>query len=679
MRGAPNEITLKGFVDQFGGFHRETSNRGFVWVLGAGASVASGIPLGPELVDRWLNQMHLLEEDEEKNLESWATEDELGIPGFTLAKRASFYPEIYQRRFRLDPEDGYADLESIMSGKDPSPGYSILAAAMAANPPRHSVVITTNFDNLVADALAIYTDTFPFVAGHESLARFVRVSMRRPLICKIHRDLLLAPQSDRRSLRRLHDAWGTALRALFQHYRPLFIGYGGNDETLMDLMESLEPEDIEGRPIWCYHNQSEPTERIRNLVAGLKGSLVKVPDFDLLMVLLGEQMGIGTLDEKIGERARKRTEQYRDRLWKLDIISHRDLTKAFAATLARSDGWWAWHRKAFLETDLERREWVYREGILHFPKSAELLGHFANFMRHDRRDFVQADDLYHAALRLDPRDAAVTCNFADFTTEVKQDHDEAEILYRRALNLDPMNAMVIEKFAIFMTRVRGFFDEAEDLCRKLLELEPENADRINSFANFLTDVVGDHVEAEQLYRQSLKLAPQNVAWLNDFAGFLWHVRKGSAIQVDWLYRRALELDPKSATVTGNYAGFLLSRELLDEASKRIEQARCLNESASNQLAAELAFYEAIVRTAKQRDDASVIHELKRLCAGVLPRRTWDVNAVLAFVQRRLSPLDYDFFSAVAGCVRSSAPWPDVLCHFRQWAKERKDFSGNGDD
>jgi hypothetical protein len=67
-----------------------------------------------------------------------------------------------------------------MSGKDPSPGYSILAAALAADPPRHNVVITTNFDNLVADALSIYTDTFPFVCGHESLTAFVRVAMRRP-------------------------------------------------------------------------------------------------------------------------------------------------------------------------------------------------------------------------------------------------------------------------------------------------------------------------------------------------------------------------------------------------------------------------------------------------------------------------------------------------------------------
>src|ERR1035437_3624493 len=60
-----------------------------------------------------------------KNLEKWATAERLGIPEFKYADRACFYPKIYERCFREYPEEGYAFLESVMSGKDPSPGYSI--------------------------------------------------------------------------------------------------------------------------------------------------------------------------------------------------------------------------------------------------------------------------------------------------------------------------------------------------------------------------------------------------------------------------------------------------------------------------------------------------------------------------------------------------------------------------
>jgi hypothetical protein len=221
----------------------------------------------------------------------------LGIPGFEHKSATTFYSRVYERCFRDNPEEGFAYLEALMSGKDPSPGYSILAQVLDKT--AHKMVISTNFDNLVADALSIYTETFPLVIGHESLANFVRVVSRRPVICKIHRDLLLAPKNDHRSLRRLHDSWGIALRALFSQYTPLFIGYGGNDASLMDLLESLDRDEIKGQLIWCYHERFEPSKRIVDPVRQHAGALVLLvklqssdseadymPSYFLLVVML---------------------------------------------------------------------------------------------------------------------------------------------------------------------------------------------------------------------------------------------------------------------------------------------------------------------------------------------------------------------------------------------------------
>lgn len=343
MSNEPHKWTLEGFVEHFDFFHHKMLDHKFVWMLGAGASLASEIPLGSQLVDRWLKELHTREDGGKTPIEEWATDKSLGIDRFKYEHRASFYPKIYERRFKDYPDEGYAYLESVMADADPSPGYSILASALAGGPPerppRHNAVVTTNFDNLVADALSIYTDTFPFVCGHESLTPFVKIAMRRPLVCKIHRDLLLAPQNDTRSLRRLHDAWGTALRSLFEYYTPLFIGYGGNDDTLMDLLESLQPGDIKGQMIWCYHEGADPSERIVNVISDHQGILVPVPDFDLLMVLLGEKMGISLLDEDIGSRAEKRTAKYRNRIQNLDTVEHPEVTKALHETFDRSGGW----------------------------------------------------------------------------------------------------------------------------------------------------------------------------------------------------------------------------------------------------------------------------------------------------------------------------------------------------
>jgi Tfp pilus assembly protein PilF len=503
MPNTVNEWTLDGFVDHFDFVHHKMLDHKFVWVLGAGASYASGIPLGSQLVDEWLKELHLREDREGTPLSEWATDVRLGIKNFDFEQRASFYPRIYERRFREYPDEGYAYLESVMSGKDPSPGYSVLASALALDPPRHNVVITTNFDNLVADALSIYTDTFPFVAGHESLTSFVRVSMRRPLICKIHRDLLLGPQNDSRSLKRLHDAWGTALRALFQHYTPVFIGYGGNDDTLMDLLESFQPADIKGELIWCYYEQQKPSERIGDVVTELNGILVPAPDFDLLMILLGERMEIKLLDEEIGRRSTKRTKKYRERIQELDTVKHPSVTKALAATFDRSGGWWAWYRKAEAEQDLERREIVYRQGLIHCPKSAELHGSFANFLNFFLHKADEAELEYQRALDLDPNNPAITGNYANFMIDVRKNPDEAERLYRLGLESDPKNADNIGNYAAFVSDVRKNPEEAELLYRRALELNPKQADNNSNYVGFL---IGQNRLDEALERLEIATA-----------------------------------------------------------------------------------------------------------------------------------------------------------------------------
>jgi len=406
---------------------------------------------------------------EEQNLplEEWATDENLGIQGFKYEETPSFYPMVYERRFREYPEEGYACLEDLMSGMDPSPGYSILAEALSGT--RHSAVITTNFDNLVADALLIYSDTFPFVCGHESLASFVRVAMRRPLVCKIHRDLLLGPKNDPRSLKRLHEAWAAALRALLEHYTPIFIGYGGNDDSLMDLLGSLEEGEIRGQMLWCYYEESAPGDRIKELVSHHRGVLVPVPDFDLLMVLLEDRMGIKPLHATISERAEKRTKTYRDRILALDIAKHSWAAKPLAAVFERAGGWWAWELKARSETDPARRETIYRQGAEACPKSHELRCNFANFLTDVRQDHNEAEKLYRKAQELAPKNATITGNFARFMWKVRQKHDKAEQLFRKALQLDSKHANNTGDFGGLLV-AKGQTEEAGSVLHRAGEL-----------------------------------------------------------------------------------------------------------------------------------------------------------------------------------------------------------------
>jgi len=312
----PEEWGPEGLCEQFWDVDRKMHNRRFAFILGAGASVQSGIPAAGALVWRWLTELHRRIDRGGLPLERWATAQALEIADFSVAHAPAFYSQVFARRFRQHPDEGYADLEDIMQGKDPSFGYSVLAHILAAT--RHKLVITTNFDNLVSDALSIFTGTTPLVCGHESLANFVHVEPRRPLVVKIHRDLLMAPMNRVAEIAALQGAWVDPLTRVFSRYTPIVIGYGGNDGSLMGFLNNLPEDAIPGGIFWCYYGPGgRPGPEIRHLVARHRGILVPIEGFDELMLRLSAQMRIPLLDQVIESKARARVDNYRRRVEEL--------------------------------------------------------------------------------------------------------------------------------------------------------------------------------------------------------------------------------------------------------------------------------------------------------------------------------------------------------------------------
>ena len=176
----PEVWSTEAFIQHFVRVHEKMPERSFAFVLGARASASSGIATGSLLVDRWLDELQLRDPNsKELSVKDWATRDGLHVDDFDFDRRAEFYPQIYHRRFRDDLEEGYAYLEDVMKSAEPSLGYSMLAQILAGT--QHKVAITTNFDNLIADSVLFFTDTFAQICGHESLTGFIRAQPRRPV------------------------------------------------------------------------------------------------------------------------------------------------------------------------------------------------------------------------------------------------------------------------------------------------------------------------------------------------------------------------------------------------------------------------------------------------------------------------------------------------------------------
>ena len=72
-------ITEAGFLNEFLSRHTQRPDRPFCFILGAGASRASGIPTGGEMAQAWLRELHALENLDGLSLADWATADRLGM------------------------------------------------------------------------------------------------------------------------------------------------------------------------------------------------------------------------------------------------------------------------------------------------------------------------------------------------------------------------------------------------------------------------------------------------------------------------------------------------------------------------------------------------------------------------------------------------------------------------
>jgi Tfp pilus assembly protein PilF len=565
------EWTLDGVLDELVRIDKGMKDRQFAFILGAGASFTSGIPTGRDLAQRWLKDLHSRECFDGRSLQDWIANCGIGEGKLSLQTAADHYPQIFARRFDGDSEAGYAELETAMEGKSPSLGYSLLAEIIQHT--RHKVVVTTNFDNLVVDALAMHAHQSPLVVAHESLAGFVRPQLRRPLVAKIHRDLFLHPINDPAGVSSMEQGWKTALKKLFQYFTPIVVGYGGNDGSLMNMLGGLEAGDIAGRMVWCFREGSPPPAMARNVLHKHKGLLVKIAGFDEFMLQLAAKLvanfDVGDIAERTAKLGQQRAERYREQAKKLLESSARGSVEAKKAgavlseSVKSSSSWWAWEMRAQAASDLAERKRIYEDGMKQFPRSAELACNCADFLADQCGDYDGAQAMYEKALELRPEDAIFAGNYASFLGFQRVDEELAEAMFKKSLALDPESPRVISTYARFLSSRHADDDEAERLYKKALALDPEDVTAANSYADFLVNRRGDFAAAEAMYKRGLEMAPLDTDNMANYASaLLIRGDEASEREIATLIERAVEVSrPK---VEQSVAEGLLYLSLLNE-------------------------------------------------------------------------------------------------------------------
>jgi drug/metabolite transporter (DMT)-like permease/tetratricopeptide (TPR) repeat protein len=473
------------------------------------------------------------------DLDVWAKEEFKYDPRNPAASYGTVMEELF-----FEPAERQLELESLCDGRFPGFGYAALATLVAREGGHFNVILTTNFDDLMADALYLFTAARPLVIQHESLASYIRPTRTRPLVVKLHGDHRLAPHNTPDETSRLKEDIERQVHAVLYDRGLIFVGYGGGDEGIRKMLKALPPEALLWGVFWA--SDREPAGPMREWLASRKATWVCQGDFDELMLLIRDAFDLPHPDRKRFDAV---FEGYFNTYKKLTapIASRPDTgpdTRALKEAVKRTDqaftDWWAVQIAAdrVEASDPERADAIYQEGLRQFPGCVPLLVNCALFLQNIRKDCDRAEELYRRAIDADPSDGISLGNYAVFLANIRKDCDRSEEFFRRAIDADPNHANNLGNYAGFLLalgRPEGLAALASVLALPALQERPSLAAECWFYA-FVHRPEGERPEALRKLKGILTGGVRSPGW--DLSRHVQRARQDGHPDADWLERLA---------------------------------------------------------------------------------------------------------------------------------------------
>lgn len=142
-----------------------SNTKNYCFILGAGASVESGIPLGTTLEYCWMKYL-TGQEDDIDGTPKILSDYKLNIKSRKLKQKykkilriweknnctylpSEYYFDLFDIRFNRNLKLSEKYFQYLMADKDPSVGY-FLFSKILTDGEKNNIVVTTNFDNLIS-------------------------------------------------------------------------------------------------------------------------------------------------------------------------------------------------------------------------------------------------------------------------------------------------------------------------------------------------------------------------------------------------------------------------------------------------------------------------------------------------------------------------------------------------
>jgi cellulose biosynthesis protein BcsQ/Tfp pilus assembly protein PilF len=310
---------------------------------------------------------------------------------------------------------------------------------------------------------------------------------------------------------------------------------------------------------------------------------------------------------------------------------------------------------------------LYEELLPRIQEDSERLAEAAQFFSTLQKDLAKAEELYKKAVMLSPKNALVLARYGNFLEHNLTQYTKAAALYRRAAKADPGSNRALIMLGQLLQKRNRNAALVEKTFRRAIEVTPGDPDAKWCLALLLARQNRSPQEAEALMRECAGFTPYKAPALAALAVILWQNTRNYQ-EARKQFNLALALDSLSSNTAANYAGFLLARGSdLNEAEKQIEEAWGLAYKQGGQIAAELAFYRAVLVELRKTAPGLPLRYLKHLFRVGYERQHWNLEDVLLRASTTVSQERSNFWRALADAVLNNEK-VEYLNNFEEWRK-----------
>ena len=415
--------------------------------------------------------------------------------------------------YSQDPRTRQRLIEKIITDRKASGEYILFANLVQQGYINN--IFTTNFDDLINEALISFVGIKAKVYSHNETAAYISIGSRKPNIIKLHGDYLYENIKNlNEETKDLENNMKVKLKEALKILDIIVVGYQGADHSIISLFEEIKKERPFGL-IWCGSNAKNLHWRVINLINNSKNSFfVQIDDFETIIIKIWNNLGQSIKD--VEEIAEKKNTELRNSLMslKLSVEKKLNITSYEKSNVTNYIKAHELFNAAFKEKDNTKAIEIYTSVLQILPEDPNIYNNRGVlYARLGEYDKALSD--YNKSIDLNPEQDSPYINRSDIYAHSNLLHNAIEDL-NFLLSKNSQNVMALSKKGILLQKL-GDNKTALELLNRAIMIDLTNPDSYIA-RGLLLGESGQFDAAISDYEEALKLGAREKAIVfNDIA------------------------------------------------------------------------------------------------------------------------------------------------------------------